>query len=196
MSNVSVFPVPHPERDRPGDGAVSHLIDPHGGELIVLLVEPERAAELKAASRDWPSWDLTPRQFCDLELLMSGAFSPLTGFMSRADHDAVCDGMRLADGTLWPIPIVLAVPAEMAQKLGKSGSVLALRDPEGVMLAALHVDEVWEMDRERSARSVFGTTDLVHPGVAHLLQRSHPFAVSGRIEGLQMPIHYDFRQLR
>src|SRR3954462_6363151 len=76
MSNVSVFPIQHPERDRPGDGAVSHLIEPHGGELIDLLVDADRAAELKTASRDWPSWDLTPRQLCDLELLMNGGFSP------------------------------------------------------------------------------------------------------------------------
>ena len=138
MSNVSVFPVSHPERDRPGDGAVSHLIAPHGGELIDLLVDADRAAELKAASRDWLSWDLTPRQFCDLELLLNGGFSPLTGFMQKADHAAVCARMRLAAGTLWPIPILLDVTPQMAEKL-RVGGRLALRDPEGVMLAALHV---------------------------------------------------------
>jgi sulfate adenylyltransferase len=195
MAKISAFPTPTPDRDRNPDGGASHLIEPHGGELIDLLAEPERSAELKAASRDWPSWDLTPRQFCDLELLLSGAFSPLTGFMGRADHDSVCERMRLADGTLWPIPIVLDIPAEMAHTL-KNGHVLALRDPEGVMLAALHVDEVWEMDREKSAQAVFGTTDPLHPGVSYLFQRSHPFAVSGRVEGLQLPIHYDFRHLR
>jgi sulfate adenylyltransferase len=197
MAKVSPFPVPQPDRDydRNADISASHLIEPHGGELVQLMAEAERAAELKAASRDWPSWDLTPRQFCDLELLLSGAFSPLTGFMSRADHDSVCERMRLADGTLWPIPIVLDLPAEMAQKL-KRGASLALRDPEGVMLAAVHVDGVWEMDREKSAQQVFGTTDLLHPGVSYLLQRTHPFAVSGRVEGLQMPAHYDFRHLR
>ncbi|HVR96932.1 MAG TPA: bifunctional sulfate adenylyltransferase/adenylylsulfate kinase [Thermoanaerobaculia bacterium] len=194
MAQIATFPTPAPDRDR-GEGVSSHLIAPHGGELIDLMADADRTAELKAASRDWPSWDLTPRQFCDLELLLNGAFSPLTGFMGRADHDAVCERMRLADGTLWPIPILLDVPQELAEKL-KKGGALALRDPEGVMLAALHVDEVWELDRERSAEAVFGTTDPTHPGVAHLLHRTHPFALGGRLEGLQLPIHYDFRALR
>ncbi|HKH47636.1 MAG TPA: bifunctional sulfate adenylyltransferase/adenylylsulfate kinase [Thermoanaerobaculia bacterium] len=199
MTKVSVFPSPNSDRDRASDGSathVSHLIEPHGGTLIDLLATPERTAELKAASRDWPSWDLTPRQFCDLELLLNGGFSPLTGFMSKADHDSVCEKMRLADGTLWPIPILLDVPRELADKLKAGTSVLALRDPEGVMLAALHVEEIWEIDREASATATFGTLDRKHPGVAHLLDRTHPAALAGRIEGLQLPIHYDFRQLR
>jgi sulfate adenylyltransferase len=195
MTNVSTFPN-NPERDRPSDGSVSHLIEPHGGTLVDLLVSPERSAELKAASRDWPSWDLTPRQFCDLELLLNGGFSPLTGFMNKADHDSVCERMRLADGTLWSIPILLDVPRELADKLRAGTSVLALRDPEGVMLAALHVEEVWEIDREASAKATFGTLDRKHPGVAHLLDKTHPMALSGRLEGLQLPIHYDFRALR
>jgi sulfate adenylyltransferase len=195
MSNVSVFPTQPPERERPAEGAASHLIAPHGGELVDLLASPERAAELKAASRDWSSWDLTPRQFCDLELLLNGGFSPLAGFMGRADHDAVCADMRLADGTLWPIPIVLDVTPQLAATL-KVGGMLALRDPEGVMLAALDVEEIWEPDLEASAQSTFGTTSADHPGVAHLLHKTHPVAVGGRLEGLQMPIHYDFRALR
>jgi sulfate adenylyltransferase len=195
MSNVSVFPTPAPERERPAEGAASHLIAPHGGELVDLMATPERAAELKAASRDWSSWDLTPRQFCDLELLLNGGFSPLRGFMDRADHDAVCAGMRLADGTLWPIPIVLDVTPQLASTL-KTGGMLALRDPEGVMLAALHVEEIWEPDLPASAQSTFGTTSTDHPGVAHLLHKTHPVALAGRLEGLQMPIHYDFRSLR
>ena len=139
MSKTLAFPTPEPEHPAPGSS--DHLIPPHGGTLVNLIADAERSAELKAASRDWPSWDLTPRQFCDLELLLNGAFSPLTGFMGRADHDSVCERMRLADGTLWPIPILLDVPQELAEKL-KKGGALALRDPEGVMLAALHVDEV------------------------------------------------------
>jgi sulfate adenylyltransferase len=193
MTNVSKFPAPAPERES------SHLITPHGGELIDLMAGADRGAELKAASRDWLSWDLTPRQFCDLELLLNGGFSPLTGFMKRADHDSVCERMRLADGTLWPIPILLDIPRELAEKLGKSqgrSPILALRDPEGVMLAALHVEEIWDLDREASAAATFGTTDLKHPGVAYMLQKTHPVAVGGRLEGLQLPIHYDFRHLR
>jgi len=194
MTKTLPFPIPEPE-ESPSLKGHDHLIAPHGGALVDLLAAPERAAELKATSRDWPSWDLTPRQFCDLELLLNGAFSPLAGFMGRADHDAVARTMRLADGTLWPIPITLDVPRETAENLAE-GRSLALRDPEGVMLAVLHVDELWEPDREAAAAAVFGTVDRKHPGVAHLLDRTHPVLVGGRLEGLQLPVHYDFRALR
>ncbi|MGM0670486.1 MAG: adenylyltransferase, partial [Gemmatimonadota bacterium] len=85
------------------------LISPHGGQLKELLVHPDRAAELREASRDWPSWNLTDHQIRDLELLMNGGFSPLTGFLNRGDYETVRDEMRLADGTLWPIPVTLDV---------------------------------------------------------------------------------------
>jgi sulfate adenylyltransferase len=195
MTRISAFPTPAPDRDRGAEASTGHLIEPHGGTLADLLADTERAAELKAASRDWPSWDLTPRQFCDLELLVNGGFSPLQGFMGKADHDSVCERMRLADGTLWPIPVTLDVTPELAWKL-KPGNMLALRDPEGVMLAALHVEDVWEPEREKDAQAVFGTTDPHHPGVGHLLHRTNGVAVGGRIEGLQLPAHYDFRHLR
>ena len=97
--------------------STSHLIAPHGGELINLIVSPEKAAELKAHSREWPSWDLTARQICDLELLMSGGFSPLRGFMTRADYEGVCHNMHLSSGVLWPMPITLDVTEEFAKKL-------------------------------------------------------------------------------
>src|SRR5205814_975198 len=85
--------------------AQSHLIPAHGGLLVDLVVDERRAEELRNDSAGWPSWDLTPRQLCDLELLLSGGFSPLCGFMGRRDHESVRDHMRLVDGTLWPIPI-------------------------------------------------------------------------------------------
>jgi sulfate adenylyltransferase len=173
----------------------THLITPHGGSLQELIVAPGRQVELKAASRDWPSWDLTPRQLCDLELLLNGGFSPLTGFMRKADYDGVVRGMRLADGTLWPIPITLDVPESVAREL-REGDRLALRDPEGVMLAALHVEEVFQPDRMNEAKAVFGTDNREHPGVAYTLDRSNPYYVGGRLEGLQLPSHYDFRSLR
>jgi sulfate adenylyltransferase len=174
---------------------VTNLIEPHGGALVDLIVDAERAEELKQGSREWPSWDLTPRQLCDLELLLCGGFSPLRGFMTRADYVSVCRTMRLADGTLWPIPITLDVPEERAAEL-KPGDMLALRDVEGVMIAAMHVEEVWRPDLGAEARDVFGTEDVKHPAVQHLLQASHPCYVGGRIEGLQPPAHYDFRTLR
>ncbi|HEY0872615.1 MAG TPA: bifunctional sulfate adenylyltransferase/adenylylsulfate kinase [Vicinamibacterales bacterium] len=167
---------------------------PHGGTLVNLLAAPERVAELQAESRAWPSWDLTPRQLCDLELLLNGGFSPLTGFMNKADYNSVCASMRLAGGTLWPMPITLDVPEAFASTL-KTGDTVALRDAEGVMLAALHVEDIWTPDKEVEAQSVFGTTDRVHPGVA-ALDRANPVYVGGRLEGLQLPVHYDYTALR
>jgi sulfate adenylyltransferase len=173
----------------------THLITPHGGSLKNLVAPVDRQVELKAASRDWPSWDLTPRQLCDLELLLNGGFSPLTGFMGKADFDGVVADMRLADGTLWPIPITLDLPESTAKAL-RQGTMLALRDPEGVMLAALRVDEVFQPDRAAEAKAVFGTDSLEHPGVAYTVTRSNPYYVAGALEGLQLPSHYDFRSLR
>ena len=172
-----------------------HLIPPHGGELVNLVTTPQRAGEITKESRDWPSWDLTPRQLCDLELLLNGGFSPLRGFMTREDYEGTCHKMRLKDGTLWPVPITLDVTEDFARAL-RPGGMLALRDPEGVMLAALHVQEVWQPDRQAEAAAVFKTADPYHPGVASLLKQTHPWYVGGRLEGIRLPSHYDFRPLR
>jgi sulfate adenylyltransferase len=160
------------------------------------MAEPERAVELKSHSREWPSWDLSARQICDLELLMSGGFSPLRGFMRRADYEDVCHNMKLWDDTLWPIPITLDLTEDFAAKLRPGSSTVALRDPEGVMLAALHVEEVWQPDRKAEAKTVFKTTSTLHPGVDYLLNKANPWYVGGKLEGVQMPAHYDFRVLR
>lgn len=176
--------------------STSHFIAPHGGELVDLMAARDRAAELKAESREWPSWDLTARQVCDLELLLSGGFSPLTGFMTRPDYEGVCQNMRLKSGVLWPMPITLDVKEEFAKTLKPGSSKVALRDPEGVMLAVLHVEDVWQPDRKVEADSVFKTTSAVHPGVDYLLNKANPWYVGGKLEGLQQPSHYDFRSLR
>jgi sulfate adenylyltransferase len=176
--------------------STSHLIAPHGGELIQLQVPAERAAELKGHSKEWPSWDLTPRQLCDLELLLSGGFSPLRGFMNRADYEGVCHKMRLANGTLWPMPITLDVTEDLAKKLTAGSSKIALRDPEGVMLAVLHVEDVWQSDRKAEAQTVFNSTSAAHPGADYAINKSNPWYVGGKIEGAQAPSHYDFRGLR
>jgi sulfate adenylyltransferase len=172
-----------------------HLIPPHGGSLINLLASPERVDELRKHSRDWPSWDLTERQICDLELLNSGAFSPLSGFLAKGDYDRVCSEMRLANGALWPMPVTLDIPESLADTL-ETGGVLALRDPEGVMLAALQIEEIWRPDLAAEAMHIFGTDNPEHPGVAHLLTNTQPVYVGGRVEATQQPVHYDFRSLR
>jgi sulfate adenylyltransferase len=171
------------------------MIRAHGGALTDLILSGEAAVEVHDASRDWPSWDLTPRQLCDIELILNAGFSPLEGFMGRADFDSVCEQMRLASGELWPIPITLDVTEEMADSLA-AGDRVALRDPEGVMLAALTVEESWRIDREAKAEAVYGTHDRSHAGVAHLFERTNNIALAGRIDGLQLPAHYDFVRLR
>jgi sulfate adenylyltransferase len=176
--------------------SISHLIPPHGGDLVDLIAQPERTAELKSHSKEWPSWDLTGRQLCDLELLLTGGFSPLRGFMSRADYEGVCHNMRLANGTLWPMPINLDVTEEFARKLTPGTSKVALRDPEGVMLAVLNVEEVWQPDRKAEAQAVFASTSAAHPGADYAINKANPWYVGGTLEGTQIPSHYDFRNLR
>jgi len=116
--------------------------------------------------------------------------------MSRKDYEGVCHNMRLASGVIWPMPITLDVSEDFAKKLEPGTTKVALRDPEGVMLAVLHVEEVWQPDRKDEGKSVFGTTSTVHPGVDYLLNRSNPWYVGGKIEGLKEPSHYDFKSLR
>lgn len=170
------------------------FVPPHGGELVSLLVDPDRAEQLKQASREFPSLTLSQRQVCDLELLLNGGFSPLRGFMGRADYEGVVEHMRLANGALWPIPIVLDVPGKFADKL-KPGTTLALRDAEGFMPAVLTVQEIWQPDKRREAEAVYGTTSDRHPGVRYLYEQVHDTYISGTLEGIQLPVHYDFESL-
>ncbi len=176
--------------------STSHLIPAHGGELVELIASAERSAELKSHSREWLSWDLTARQICDLELLLTGGFSPLRGFMKRADYERVCHNMHLTSGVLWPMPITLDVTEEFAKKLQPGTSKIALRDAEGVMLAVLDVEEVWQPDRKAEAEAVFGSTSAAHPGADFVMNKSNPWYVGGKLEGLQVPSHYDFKTLR
>jgi sulfate adenylyltransferase len=169
------------------------VIPPHGGALQELIVD--NVADLKAEAAHLPSWELTHRQVCDLELLLTGAFSPLTGFLARADYEAVCERMRLADGTLWPMPITLDVTEEFSRTLVRHGRV-ALRHPEGMVLSVFTVSDVWTPDRMAEARRVFGTTDTNHPGVFDLLHETFPVYVGGRLEGLGLPPHHTFQHLR
>jgi len=174
---------------------LNHLITPHGGALVNLLVDSDRADEIRELSREWPSIDLSQRQLCDLEILLNGGLSPLTGFMGSADFDTVCSGMRLTGGTFWPLPLTLDIDETTAEGL-TIGESVALRDAEGVMLAALKVEEIFEPDREAEADALFGTVGQGHVGAARFLHRAPPFAIAGRLEGIQLPVHYDFRELR
>ena len=173
---------------------MDHFVKPHGGALVDLMVDADTAEQLKQESRHFLSLTLSQRQLCDLELLMNGAFSPLTGFLGQADYDSVVDKLRLADGTLWPIPAVLDVPDKIAEKLEK-GQKIALRDSEGFMPAVLTVEDIWRPDKAREAEQVYNTTSDLHPGVRYLNECVHPVYISGKIEGIQAPVHYDFESL-
>jgi sulfate adenylyltransferase len=175
--------------------SVVHLVSPHGSRLVDLLVDDDRASEIRGQSRDWSSLDLSSRQLCDLELLINGGYSPLESFMGADDLKSVCADMRRSDGLLWPLPVVLDISAEVADSIAV-GETVALRDAEGVMIAALEIGECFERDLEAETGAVFGTADQSHAGVAQYLHRTRPWAVTGRLEALQLPVHYDYREVR
>lgn len=176
---------------------VNKLNEPHGGKLVDLLVDEGAAEKLKKQAADYKSWDLTRRQVCDTELLLCGGFSPLTGFMNKKDYDSVVEKMRLADGTLWPIPITLDVDEKFATSLKKNEKV-ALRDQEGVILAILEVGDIWKPDKSREAKLVFGAghDDTAHPAIDYLHTTAGGYYIGGKLIGLELPAHYDFNEYR
>ncbi len=160
-----------------------------------LYVSYDSAMKLKVEAGDLPSWDLTARQLCDLELLMNGGFNPLKGFLSEEDYDSVVKGMRLADGSLWPMPINLDVSDAFAETI-KAGQDIALRDPEGVILAILSITDKWSPDKSVEAKGVYGSDDIAHPAVNYLHHTAGNTYLGGPITGIQAPVHYDYRGRR
>jgi len=156
------------------------------------MAPPEALEDLKAYANRLPSLQLSERSVCDLELLATGAFSPLDRFMGREDHQRVLVEMRLANGYLFPIPITLPVDPDADIRLDQQ---IALRDARNELLAVMTVEEVYEWDRDEVARRVFGALDLRHPLVAEM-HRWGKLNISGRLQVLQLPRHYDFRELR
>jgi len=172
--------------------AQTSLIAPYGGRLVSLLAEGDAAVALRAEASRLPSLVISDRAACDLELLATGGFSPLDRFMGRRDHERCLAEMRLAGGALFPIPVALPVEREAAPRLD---SRVALRDARNEILAVLTVEEIYEWDRAATAQGAFGTLDARHPLVAEM-QRWGPLNVSGRLEVLALPAHYDFKELR
>ena len=168
------------------------LISPYGGKLVNLLVSSDELDELKAYAATLPSIQLSDRSICDLELLAVGGFSPLQTFMRQADYQRVLDEMRLADGTLFPMPITLPVDADTPVRLD---SDIVLRDRKNNLLAIMSVEEIYEWDREEASQKVFGTVDPRHPLVAEM-HRWGSRNIAGRLRVIQLPIHYDFKNLR
>ena len=160
-----------------------------------LFVPASQRTEQKHYAAQLPSWDLTARQICDLELLMNRGFYPLNGFLGEADYQSVLEDMRLTDGSLWPMPITLDVSQDFASPISV-GDEIALRDEEGVILAMMTISDKWMPDKAREAELVYGRDDQAHPAVAYLHQQAGDVYLGGQIKGLQPPTHYDFRQYR
>lgn len=172
--------------------AGTSLITPYRGGLVDLLVSPDERAELASYAARIPSIRLTKRETCDLEMLANGGFSPLDRFTGERDFAAILDGMRLADGTLFPIPITLATD-ELPQV--RTGAEIALRGPKNDVLALMRVEEVYEWDREEFTNKVLGTSDERHPLVAES-RRWGRFNLSGELRVLRLPETHDFPDLR
>jgi sulfate adenylyltransferase len=174
---------------------MNELVSPHGGSLSNLLLNGEALEKLKEEALAFPSITLSERQLCDIELLLNGGFSPLRGFLNEAAYNSVVDDMRLPDGTVWPMPITLDVSEEAAKGCAR-GRKVALRDQEGVLIAVLTVEDVYRPDKGREALKVFGSEDDLHPGVGYLKHTAGSHYVGGTLEGIQLPVHYDYIALR
>ena len=168
------------------------LIEPYGGRLVDLVVPREEREALRAHAARMPRVQLTARSVCDLELLATGGFSPLSRFMGRADYERVLEEMRLADGTLFPVPITLPVGEGDGLRLDRE---VALVDTHNNLLAVMRVEEVYGWDVEREALASCGTLDSRHPTVAQMNSWGRLYA-SGGLRVVGLPRHYDFCDLR
>jgi sulfate adenylyltransferase len=160
-----------------------------------VLIDPARREALRAEAVHLSSWDLHPRQVWDLELLLNGAFTPLRGYMGEPDYESVRDKMRLADGSLFSIPVTLDVSQALADRIETNGRI-ALRHPEGMVLAILTVTDRFSPDRTAEAEAVMGTSNPEHPGADRLMNRSEPVYLGGPVEGIELPPHHTFAHLR
>jgi sulfate adenylyltransferase len=168
------------------------LIAPYGGRLVDLLAGDEERREASARAARLPSIQLSARSLCDLELLATGAFSPLDRFMGRRDYLRVVADMRLSSGLLFPIPITLPV----ADTRGlEEGVEVALRTPNNDVVALMRIEEIWAWDLAHEARHVLGTTDVRHPVVAEMHAWGKTY-VSGALTVVALPKHHDFVDLR
>lgn len=151
--------------------------------------------QYKFIAHELTSLTLTQRQLCDLELILNGGFAPLKTFLNKKDYASVLQDMRLADGSLWPMPIMLDVDAAFIEQI-QVGDEIALQDAEGLLLAILLVEEWWQVDKQKEAQAIFATDDTHHPGVNYLFNHTKNFYLSGKLLGISLPYHYDFNHLR
>ncbi|MGA8164599.1 MAG: bifunctional sulfate adenylyltransferase/adenylylsulfate kinase [Waddliaceae bacterium] len=160
--------------------------------LLFLLFSLSCLSPIKGLST---SLTLTDRQLCDLEMIMVGGFFPLDGFLGEADYESVVTQMRLANGKLWPIPIILDVDQQTAKQI-RLGDQVQLKNEDGVTYAIIYVTDIWTPDKTKEALLVYGTLDKAHPGVEYLLEKSQDIYIGGPITEVQRPLHYDFEDLR
>lgn len=171
---------------------LTKLISPYGGGLIDLTLPSTALPEALEQAKRLPTVRLSARALCDLELLATGAFSPLDRFMGAEDYGRVVEEMRLAGGNVFPIPVTLPILADQSIRLD---SEVALVDSRNDIVAIMTVEEIYDWDVNEAAQQVFGTTDERHPLVAEM-HRWGKRNISGRLQVLRLPTHYDFRELR
>lgn len=174
---------------------MDHLISPYKGELVNLLLDEAEAEKIKIESESYLAITLSQRQQCDVELLVSGALSPLTGFMNQANYESVIENATLQNGTVWPIPYYIDLTEEQAKNINV-GDKVALRDIEGFMPAVITVESKWQPDKNIEAENVYGTLDTKHPGVDYLMNTVGDVYIGGKVDAIQLPFHYDFETLR
>ena len=167
----------------------------NSNKIVNLLVSEEQQIVLKKLSSSMPDVTLNDRQICDFELLATGVFSPLKGFMKQIDYESVLDRMRLEKGELWPVPICLDIPESLAATL-ETGQSVALRNPEGFLLGIINIEDIWPLDMEKEALAIYKTLDKTHPGVDYLYNKSGKYYIGGEVQALNLPIHPDFKQIR
>lgn len=163
--------------------------------IVSPMLTEAQLEEYKDILPSLKSLTLTSRQLCDLELILNGGFSPLTGFMAKADYQSVIEGMQLAKGTPWPMPITLDITPEFAESITENEEI-ALRDSEGLLIAILQISEIWQPNKMTESLSVFGSDDPLHPGVNTLFHHTKEIYIGGHLFGVVLPHHYDFRHLR
>ncbi|KAI8812680.1 sulfate adenylyltransferase [Cladochytrium replicatum] len=171
---------------------------PHGGVLKDLVARdlPKKQALFDEAQKLF-QLTLNERQLCDLELIVSGGFSPLEGFLGQADYESVVKDMRLADGTLWSMPITLDVDSSLVPDKIRLGARIALLDPRNdAFLAILTVNSIYTPDKKREAELVFGADDLEHPAVHYLHKVSKDTYIGGTLEAISAPLHFDYIEHR
>ncbi len=168
---------------------------PHGGKLNQSRVSNRCRAFLRDRASEWPHWRLQGRQLGDAELLLNGAYSPLAGFMTRSQVVAVCQQLRLPDGTPWPLPITLEIEPQIVRQTAAVGH-LSLVDTDGALFAVLRVEDLWHPDHHSEAAATYGTLDTRHPGVAEHLLVTNRLAIGGSLQRIVQPEPVEFRDLR